>query len=309
MDMHISSPSTDTSSPPLAPLRVGVVVATLGRAAECADLLERLALQTQPPQAVVISAEKPADVPAEPTEGVAVIFGPRGLCAQRNRGIAAIAAQCDVIAFFDDDFLPTRTSIEGLGRLFQDNPDVVGATGDVCADGVGAGGIGLADALAILNDYEARGVRPMQVEQKICIAYGCNMAFRVSAMEGRHFDERLPLYGWQEDVDFAGQLAKVGCIARTRAFGGVHRGVTGARSPGIKIGFSQIVNPLYLARKGTMRWSHALRIIAGNLLANHAKVFWLKEHIDRPGRVCGNWIGLAHVVRGRLRPETMLDLG
>ena len=43
-------------------------------------------------------------------------MGPRGLCAQRNRGVKAIADRCDVVVFFDDDYLPARCALEGESK-------------------------------------------------------------------------------------------------------------------------------------------------------------------------------------------------
>lgn len=290
------------------PLRVGVIVATLGRPRECEILMACLERQSWPASVVVISAEKAADLPARRPERVEVILGPRGLCAQRNRGVQAIKDRCDVIVFFDDDFLPTSTSIEGLACLFAAHSDVAGVTGRVLADGVTCGGIDLADAQAILAGAEAAPVEAPIIKRELKTAYGCNMAFRVSAMEGLAFDERLPLYGWQEDVDFAGQIAKFGRVVQTNAMAGVHRGVIGSRTPGVKLGFSQIVNPLYLVKKGTMRWGHAARLILANLIANHVKALAPEGHVDRLGRVRGNWLGLAHVIAGRMEPLKILDI-
>lgn len=291
-----------------ARLRVGVVVATLGRPRECETLMDCLERQSLPASVVVISAEKPADLPANRSEHVEVILGPRGLCAQRNRGVQAIKDRCDVIVFFDDDFLPTSTSLEGLAGLFGLHPDVVGATGRVLADGVTRGGIDLAEAQAILSRDEAKPAEALIIERDLKAAYGCNMAFRVSAMEGLAFDERLPLYGWQEDIDFAVQISRHGRIVQTNAMAGVHRGVTGSRTRGAKLGFSQIVNPLYLVKKGTMPRRHAAKLIVRNLIANHVKVFAPEAHIDRLGRVRGNWLGLAHVIAGRADPLKILDI-
>jgi GT2 family glycosyltransferase len=309
MDQRSVQPSSaGAAAPAVGDLRVGVVVATLGRAAECEDLLACLRGQSLPAAAVVISAESSADLPAHVPEDVDVILGPRGLCAQRNRGIQAIADRCDVIVFFDDDFLPTARSLAGLARLFADHPDVVGATGLVLADGVTHGGIALDEAKAVLAKADAAPPEPVLIEQDIRTAYGCNMAFRVSAMAGLKFDERLPLYGWQEDVDFAGQITRVGRVVRTNAFGGVHRGVTKGRTPGVRLGFSQIVNPIYLARKGTMRWSHASTLMLCNLIANHAKALRPEPHIDRLGRLRGNWTGVAHILGGKLDPMAIFDI-
>jgi len=300
--------SAGEAAPAFADMRIGVVVATLGRAAECGDLLARLSEQTLTATAVVISAESASDLPDPVPEGVEVILGPRGLCAQRNRGIRAIADRCDVIVFFDDDFLPTARSLAGLAWLFSEHRDVVGATGVVLADGVTHGGIALDEATALLAKADAAAPEPVIIEQDIRTAYGCNMAFRVSAMAGLTFDERLPLYGWQEDVDFAGQIVKLGRVVRTNGFGGVHRGVTKGRTPGVRLGFSQIVNPIYLARKGTMRWSHASTLMLCNLIANHAKALRPEPHIDRLGRVRGNWSGVAHILGGKLDPMGIFDI-
>jgi GT2 family glycosyltransferase len=288
--------------------RIGVVIATLGRPSECGDVIASLSSQTLTPTALIISAETQADIPNDLPPTVDVIFGPRGLCAQRNRGIRAISDRCDVIVFFDDDYIPSSTSIEGVAALFERYPDVVGATGKVLADGVLIGGIPLPKAHEIIAQAEARPAEPLKIERDIRTAYGCNMAFRVSAMDGIAFDERLPLYGWQEDVDFAGQIARHGRVVQTNAFMGVHRGVTKGRTPGTRLGFSQIVNPIYLARKGTMRWSHAATLMAGNLIANHAKLLRPEPFVDRKGRAKGNWLALAHILAGQLEPLKILDL-
>ena len=292
----------------VAGLRVGVVVATLGRPAESADLLRHLRTQSLAPSAIVMSVESVKDLPASLPDGVEVVTGPRGLCAQRNRGIEKIRNRCDVIAFFDDDYLPAKTALAGIATLFARHPDVVGATGLVLADGVGRGGVSLAEAEALVASPPPPPEEGAWIERDIVTAYGCNMAFRVSAMAEIEFDERLPLYGWQEDVDFAGQISRYGRVVETRAFCGVHRGVSTGRTPGARLGFSQIVNPIYLARKGTMRWSHALRIISGNLIANHVRSLKPEPHVDRMGRMRGNWIGLLHIASGRLDPQYMLQV-
>ena len=41
------------------------------------------------------------------------------------------------------------------------------------------------------------------------------------------FDENLPLYGWQEDVDFSLQIAPFGRLAKSDKLLGVHLGSQG----------------------------------------------------------------------------------
>lgn len=288
-------------------IRIGVVIATLGRPQELAGVLERLRGQSQPPARIVFSVETPQDLPASLAEDVEVVFGPRGLCAQRNRGMARVLDDCDVVVFYDDDFLPGRRSLEGLAAVFRDHPSVVGATGRVLADGVARGGLSREQALAIVEAYDAA---PPQPPGPLVdgTSYGCNMAFRCTAAAGLRFDERLPLYGWQEDVDFGGQIARLGRVVKTDAFAGVHLGVTRSRSPGVRLGFSQMVNPVYLVRKGTMRARHAAWIMARNLLANHARALAPEPYVDRRGRLVGNWRGLLHLAAGRANPERIFAL-
>ena len=50
------------------------------------------------------------------------------------------------------------------------------------------------------------------------------MAIRMSAAQGMRFDENLPLYGWQEDIDFTRRLGRHGRQVSTGAVTGVHLG-------------------------------------------------------------------------------------
>jgi GT2 family glycosyltransferase len=289
-------------------LRVGVVIATVGRPDECADIVRHLLNQSISPSCIVISSVSAADLPRDLPTSVNVVLGSKGLCAQRNRGIEAVRADCDVVVFYDDDFIPSARAIEGIRQVFQSDDGIVGATGLVLLDGVGKGGVSLEEAEAAVSRYDQHAAERRVDEVDIVTAYGCNMAFRVSAMQNVAFDETLPLYGWQEDVDYAGQISRYGRVVATTRFAGVHRGVSSGRTPGGKLGFSQIVNPVYLVRKGTMRWSHAVRIIFGNLMANHGRMLFPETHVDRLGRARGNWLGLLHLMSGRLDPRKMLEI-
>ena len=176
------------------------------------------------------------------------------------------------------------------------------------ADGVTAGGIGMTDALAVIQQYEiSRSDLPVEVVD-VRYAYGCNMVFRASAISDVRFDENLPLYSWQEDVDFAARILPHGRMVKTSAFFGVHRGVAGSRTSGFQFGYSQIVNPIYLLRKGTMRPSHVARLVLKNLIANHLKAFRPEWHVDRIGRVRGNWRGILDSLQGRGDPRRVTEL-
>ncbi len=137
-----------------------------------------------------------------------------------------------------------------------------------------------------------------------CSPYGCNMAFRVSAIKEIRFDERLVLYGWLEDRDFAATLAKGGgrlikwSLASVRTWAPRMAGVSGER-----LGYSQVVNPLYMMRKGTMTLVNVADHILRNTASNFGRAVWPEPFIDRKGRVKGNLLAIADILRGRLEPE------
>nr|WP_294514519.1 glycosyltransferase [uncultured Rhodopila sp.] len=287
-------------------MRVAIVVATVGRPEESSHLLDCLVRQSRPPSAIVLSVESQADLPSNLPAGTRVVMGPRGLAMQRNRGLELIIDQSDVIVFFDDDYIPTVHAVSATASLFRDYSDVVGATGLVLADGVQTGGLRYQRALEIVTAFDRRTPFLLNIESDLRTTYGCTMAFRSAAIGDTRFDENLPLYGWQEDVDFSARLRAKGRIVKTNALAGVHRGVTAARSSGVRLGFSQIVNPVYLVRKGTMQPGHAARIMIGNLLANHLRAFVPEPWIDRRGRLRGNWMGLKDIAAGNIDPQRVL---
>ncbi len=297
-----------TDTPNAAHLRVAVVIASTGRPDEIAQLLRQLRQQTLPPAAIIISVSSVADLPNLEGDDVIVIIGEKGLTGQRNRGIDAARRVADIAVFYDDDFLPANDALAGVARLFASDQRIVGATGKVLCDGIKTGGLDYHTALDCLNAFSRREQRGQVMISETDELYGCNMAFQLAALGAQRFDERLPLYGWQEDVDFAGQLLALGRVVKTDGFAGVHRGVVGGRSAGRRLGVSQILNPIYLVRKGTMRPSKAIKIVLRNLAANHARAFWPESYIDRIGRVIGNWLGIWYLLTGRSQPEQVLSV-
>lgn len=286
-------------------MRIGVAIASRRRPEDIGNILKLLARQTLPPHRIVLSVSDSGDLPAELAGDIRIVMGAPGLCAQRNRALDALQADCDVVVFYDDDFIPGIRALDGIAALFASRPDIVGATGLVLEDGVCKGSIGLAAALEIIHRFD-EAEPPEPVIEETGSTYGCNMAFRMRAVGPMRFDERLALYGWQEDVDFSARMRRHGLVVFTNFFAGVHRGVTGGRSPGRALGYSQMVNPVYLAAKGTMARSYAARLMARNLIANHWRALNPEPHIDRAGRVWGNWAGLFDILKRQEQPEKIL---
>ncbi|MCJ2179788.1 glycosyltransferase family 2 protein [Novosphingobium album (ex Hu et al. 2023)] len=289
---------------------VAVVIASLGRPDLIKDIIARMELQTRKPDILLFSTVTPQDLPEDFVDSTTVkaIFGPKGLTRQRNAALDYLGGRYDIVLFYDDDFIPSRFSIQNVALFFHGHPEVAGATGHVLVDGINTSGIGKEEGERIVAHYDRDQEFSDVVEAELVGLYGCNMAYRMSAIGSTRFDERLRLYAWQEDIDFAMALQPRGKIVKTRAFAGVHQGLKHGRTPGLRLGYSQVINPLYLAAKGTMPIGFALKLITKNLLANHLKMLAPEPWVDRKGRARGNWAGLWDVFRGRLTPEKIEDL-
>jgi hypothetical protein len=290
-------------------MKTVLAIATTGRAPIVRQTLDRLARLAPTPAGVVVVGARPEDV-AGLTSPLPLIveLAEKGSCRQRNRALQLIGADTDVIAFIDDDFVPARGFVAGIERLFREHPEVVAATGRMIADGISGPGLSFEEADALIAADERAAPPPERLEPRFG-AYGCNMVIRRSAAEGLAFDENLPLYGWQEDIDFSGQLARRGRVVWTSLFAGVHLGVKQGRTSGERLGYSQVVNPIYLARKGTFPWGPALRLVAANIAANAVRSLAPEPYVDRRGRLAGNLIALQELISGKAHPTRILELG
>jgi hypothetical protein len=89
---------------------------------------------------------------------------------------------------------------------------------------------------------------------------------------------------------------------------GVHLGIKLGRTSGVRFGYSQIANPIYLIRKGSMPRRHANKIMLRNLAANLARSLYPEPWVDRRGRLKGNLLALFDMLRGRISPNQILRL-
>ncbi|MBM0204182.1 glycosyltransferase family 2 protein [Micromonospora sp. STR1s_5] len=290
-------------------MRIEVAVATAGRPDVLRDTARLLAHQERLPDALVISAPAVADAADLPETGIPtrVIVGARGSCVQRNR-IITESLHSDVLLFLDDDFVLGTGYISQLEKLFQADPTLAVVSGEVLADGVLGPGLTIAEAEETLQrDRPPEGWGEVS---SIRNGYGCNMAVRTSLLRdhGIRFDENLPLYGWLEDVDISRILAQHGRIVRATGLRGVHLGVKSGRQGGRRIGYSQVANPIYLARKGTLPWRDAMVQMSRNLAANLRGALWPEPFIDRRGRIQGHIIAARDLLRNRLHPTRITSL-
>lgn len=311
------SDQTDASAnPATAGQKTGALVIgipTLGRAEILTPTVRALAAQSRLPDRVILSVTGPEDyspnLAASVPFAVDVVEGSKGLCAQRNRILDTLEPD-DTVLFLDDDFLLAPDYLDTLERLFVEHPDIAMLTGKVIADGVVGPGYSHEYGARLLHSGLSKA-SDMQTEiRDTWNGYGCNFAFRAAdvAKHNLRFDETLPFYGWLEDVDFSGQLEPHGRICEATALRGVHLGVKVARSPGRRLGYSQVVNPIYLYRKSTMRFEHARELVVRNIASNLVYSLRPRPWADSRGRLVGNLIALWDLARGRAEPERIREL-
>lgn len=305
-------------------MKAFVVIATKGRAKETCILFDQLARQTLKPDHLIFVGSEEKDIegleqhPAFAEGQTRILLSRAGLTIQRNAGLdALLPLVADLppsdwfVAFFDDDFRPARDWLEKAANALQDDPVIAGITGNVLADGVNSEfGISEEDALLYLS-----GAKPAQAHwssatqiKTIDGLYGCNMAYRGTVARTDRFDENLPMYGWQEDSDYSSRARTHGDMVLLPACRGVHLGVSSGRTSGVRFGYSQIANPIFLVKKGSMTRRRAAVLMSKNIVANLAKTLLMIRIKDFPGRLRGNLRAGLDLVSGKLDPLHVLDI-
>ena len=213
----------------------------------------------------------------------------------------------DVITFFDDDFLPADDYLDRLVQHFQRHDEVAAIMGHTAVDGAQGAGLTFEEGLMALRALEASVVAD-EAPRDQTGTYGCNMSLRASSIGDLRFDERLALYGWQEDIDFTGRLRRSGRVVSVTDLIGVHLGVKSGRVSGVRFGYSQLVNPTYLIRKGSIPRAFGINLMMRNVAANILRSPWPESFEDRRGRLKGNVIAAFHLMQGRVEPEYILKL-
>jgi GT2 family glycosyltransferase len=287
-------------------VNIAVVIATVGRPATVLTLTRSLLAQTVVPRQVIVAAPREIDTVgcAEVSSRVVVVTGPSGASAQRNAALTQVEADVDVVIFLDDDTIPRGDYLEEAGKVFATLPAVVGLTGTLLRDGAAEGGqVPLDEAHdALLSSCSAEPTEPTHVNS----LYGCNAAVRWSAASDLRFDEALPLYSWLEDLDYSRQLATAGELIHVRSCIAVHQGAaSGGRQQHTRFGYSQVTNPAYLMKKGTVSPRQGLTLIIRPLLKNAQESIFGPSW--RRARLRGNLLSLADLARLRLTPGRILE--
>lgn len=284
------------------------MLASAGRPELLRRVLDNVSMSRDVEFVGVVSVPDESSLPSDSSAlaGWQIVTGARGLAAQRNAGLDVLQ-EIDVVVFFDDDAVVRADYLAEALDFLAAHPDVVGLTGRVLLDGAASGEIDqeLAEEVLVRSELEPRA-HGWRATREL---YGCNFAVRLSAVPGLRFDDALPLYSWLEDHDVARRLMKVGSLAKVDDCVIVHRGAaSGGRQSHWRLGYSQVMNPVHLWRKGSFpAWLMAWEIFrpsAKNLVqsAGGAHVDWRRQRLQ------GNALAWVDLLHGRVTPERITEL-
>jgi hypothetical protein len=119
------------------------------------------------------------------------------------------------------------------------------------------------------------------------------MSMRSRLIGSFRFDERLALRRYGRMVGFSTII-------------GVHLGLKAGRVSGVRFGYSQIVNPMYLINKGSVPATVAVELMAHR---RQPRPELLARTVDRSaGTRAGKLLAAFHVMMGRIQPEYILNI-
>ena len=285
-----------------------IVIPTCGRAAILHETVVALQAQTALPREILLCSGDENSILPE-TRSVphvrVILAAKKGSAPQRNACLDKVTTP--YILFLDDDVVLAANYIASMEAQFEQRPDIALADGEMAADGAHTDtGYSHDEGRKILAAY-----KPMGQVAPLSSATGCCFV-RTAIARAVRFDERLSLYGYLEDLDFSTRAKKLAGIVRNGGTALVHLGVPAGRTSGLRLGYSQIVNPIYLRKKsgvpglGRLLVHFWLRFVVSNLL--HSVVRKSNSRQDRPGRLRGNLLAFADLFRGRIDPERILSL-
>lgn len=284
--------------------QVSVVIPSYGRPKVLEDTVRSVLKQTVLPAEIILSVVSSTDVTSftERARSVRVVYGPRGISAQRNTAVRALDPRTAFVLFLDDDVELVAQYVETCLSVMNEWQEVAIVTGDYLAEHLTR-----EQAQTMVSEFVAGDPRDIAEANSAC---GSNMFARAWVARKVLFDEALPLYGWLEDFDWSVRAAKHGRIVRSRSAVLAHLSFGGARISPRQLGYSQIVNPYYLWKKHSIdclwqvigrHWSRPVaRNLAGCVIGSDRR--------ERIGRLNGNAIAFWGILRGRGAPMRMADL-
>lgn len=286
---------------------IAVVIASTKRADVLASTLESIRGQSRVPDEVVLSVTAPSDLPPTLPIPVTTVIGAPGAARQRNAGLGALRCTPMFVAFLDDDIILHRDYLANMERLFLERAELVLAMGHLLANG----NVSTDDAFRLLARCEETDDRYYPVKAAFGGVYGCNMCIRFDISKQEPFDERLSLYSIMEDVDIGSRVRRYGEIGYYFGSVAVHLRAPGGRVSHQALGYSEVMNPIYLGRKGSIPMKYALLNFLLKMPVKNAVLSImpsLRRHEHRK-RLIGNLRAAWDVALGRVKPERVIEIG
>lgn len=283
----------------VAIMALAIIIPSFGRKALLEATLRALLTHGGAEDKIVVITCRKEDEPAVESPCLVSLSGSKGSSCQRNRGLEFLKASCQsyaAVLFIDDDVVLAPGFLENLLRLHSKFPEVAGFTVNVIADGAVTGEIPLPSAEITATSWQPPCGLDSLIPSKV--PYG-GISMRGDLLGRIQFDERLAEYGFMEDLDFFVRLRCFGSTGYAHNCGLVHLAVGSGRTDQRKLGFSQIMNPLYLAKKGSLSWGDCSRHVGRVIVANFAGAFTAR----RRQRLVGNMLAWGFFLRRGPCPE------
>jgi GT2 family glycosyltransferase len=286
--------------------KIAVVIASTQRPDILSKALASILNQSRMPDEIVVSVVSEVDFPGPPFPArVRRLLSKPGLTAQRNAGVDALVSRPLFVAFLDDDVILHPNYLRNMEQLFDSKPQAMLVMGHLLANG----NINLDEAYALIESPPDFGTRAGQYYLAQGLgAYGANMCIRFSLLEKERFDERLPLYSVMEDVDMGIRARRHGEVGYYFGSLAVHLRVPVGRISYQALGFSEVMNPMYLACKGTIpKWNTILRFVLRIPVMNAILACVASSRrYERWQRFIGNMHAVGDIVTCRIEPERAL---
>jgi glycosyltransferase involved in cell wall biosynthesis len=293
---------------------LSVVIASKGRAEVLNETIDSLDAQTRRADEiiVVVTSEQDYNKKIKEISGVTVFLSSPGGSVQRNFGIERTSKDSDLVVFLDDDVELATDYLLRVENFFFCLPNVIAISGvpllDIPEDG-----------RMSRNDAKKRLSEPKNFKANVSFRddlYGCNMAVRRSFLNFERFDENLVGYSYLEDVDLGRRLNRRGLICNYGGDSLIHLGVPGGRISQRRLGYAQIMNPLYLFFvKGSLDINRLIysivKVPTGNILGAFGVLGLFRKNVEldkaRKERVKGNIDVFQYILKNGIDPKSVLN--
>ena len=218
------------------------------------------------PQEIIVSVTSDADYLPDllNTPHLQLVISPPGSSIQRNRAIAKMHPDSTLTVFLDDDVELEDEYLAKVCAFMEAHPDVAGFSGAPVLNKPKNGQMKREEARQIIQDT----VLELQPPREWKELFGCNMTVRSAAVRREQFDERMVLYAYLEDRDYAARIARHGRIMAYTPAKLIHFGSRGGRVSEKMMGYAMTMNATYLLRKGVLNPKEWARLGPGTFAAN-----------------------------------------